>query len=217
MKGNKVFGSFTVISTDSPDAKKVRRENKVGFQNNNDNHPKIQREIENDIISAFYEGLKKGGQAAATKAVEKKVKYGAVKAVASAADEATLNVAKKTYQRTASRRAAIVGAQTFKRQAAGGFALGMNAVKVGKSSNPIMFVTLVGEMGGGFVGEKIGNLIGGDDGGDIGNELGSLAGAMAAGAALGSVVPGAGTAAGALAGAVSYGIGKAIEGFFSLW
>ena len=125
MKGNKVSGSFTVISTDSPDAKKVRRENEVGFQNNNDNHPKIQREIENDIISIFYEVLKKGGQAAVTRAVEKRVKYGAVEAVAAAAVEATLNVAKKTYQRTASRRAAIVGAQTFKRQAAGGFALGM--------------------------------------------------------------------------------------------
>lgn len=216
--GSKVFGSFTIISSKDKDASKVRKENKTGFQNNNNNVPPLQKCLENDMFTKYYDMLKKSGQAAANKLAQKSLKYGARKAVAAAADDATLNVAKMALSRGVGRRGAIVGAQTYGRQAAGGFAMGAKAVKgASQASKGAFVVVVIGEVAGEWGGGKIGEWIGGETGEEIGSEVGALAGSMAVGAALGSVVPGIGTAAGAVAGAVSYGIGKAIEGIFSLF
>lgn len=220
MNGSKVFGSFTIISPSSKDAPKVRREIQQGPNNINTNNPHLQACIENDSQTAYYEAVKKVGHAAALLLAEEGLKYGARREVARQASLATLNgvgrlVAKGSSQ--AIRRGAIVGMSTFGREAAGGFALGAGAVKVGKLSNPVMLVTLVGEFSGEGLGGAIGHAIGDEKGEAIGSNIGGFAGAVAFGAAAGSVVPGLGTAAGAAAGAVSWGIGKAVDGLFSLF
>lgn len=216
--GSKVFGSFTIVSSEHRDASRIRKDNKVGFQNNNNNQVQLQRFLENDMSSKYYEALKRAGQAAANKVAQKYLKYGARKAVAAAADAATLNVVKTGISRGVAKRGAVIASQTFAREAAGGFAMGVKAVKGASTLGRGAFaVTLVGEIAGDWGGGKIGEWIGGETGEEVGSELGALAGSMAVGAALGSVVPGVGTAAGAVAGAVSYGIGKAIEGIFSLF
>ena len=216
--GSKVFGSFTIVSPEHKNAPKIRNDNKVGLQNNNNNAVHLQRYLENDMCNKYYEALKRAGQTAAHKAAKKYVKYGARKAVAAAADAATVNVVRTGISRGVARRGAVIASQTFAREAAGGFALGVKAVKGASTVGRGAFVvTLVGEIAGEWGGGKIGEWIGGDTGEEVGSEVGALAGSMAVGAALGSVVPGVGTAAGALAGAVSYGVGKAIEGIFSLF
>ena len=217
-KGQKVFGSFTIVSSEHRDAPKIRRGNKPGFQNLNNNAPPLQKCLNNDMCSKYYDVLKRKGQAAANKLAEKYLKYGARRWVATEAVNATLNNTAVAMSRGVGRRAAIVGAETFGRQAAGGFAMGARAVKGASQLSKGAFIgVVVGEIAGEWGGGKIGEWIGGEEGEEIGSEVGALAGSMAVGAALGSVVPGVGTAAGAMAGAVSYGLGKAIEGIFSLF
>lgn len=226
-----VFGKIKVIASDSKDAPKTRAEN---YQLK-PTHAKLQKEINH----LFHET--KNGASKATKWVKEKyeeeggnkrvvqegvkyavrtgafeaVKFGARRAVASEVTKATLVQA----MQQGGRRAAIVGVQggTKGMQAAGGFALGIQAVK---GANAAGLAAIPGELIGGIVGKEIGKQIDGKKGGDVGKEIGALGGAMAAGAAMGSVVPGAGTAAGAAAGAVSYGIGKGVEalgGAFGWW
>lgn len=123
-------------------------------------------------------------------------------------------VAKATLKQTAlagGRRAAVVAVKQGGMRAAGGFAMGLKAVK---GTNPAALASIPGEMGGSYIGGQLGKHLGSEK---AGKEIGGLAGAVGMGAALGSVVPGAGTVAGAAAGAVSWAVGKAIDGIFSLF
>jgi hypothetical protein len=95
MKGSKVFGSFTTISSTDPKAEYIRKLYKNGIQTSNENHPKLQRAIENKISSEWYDVLKKEGEKFAKIVKENFVKYGAKKIVAATADDATLLITKK--------------------------------------------------------------------------------------------------------------------------
>jgi hypothetical protein len=106
MKGSKVFGSFTTISSTDPKAEYIRKLYKNGIQTSNENHPKLQRAIENKISSEWYDTLKKRGEKVAKTMMKKFVKYGARKLVAATADDATLLIM-KTVGKKAGERAAV--------------------------------------------------------------------------------------------------------------
>jgi hypothetical protein len=216
MRGSKVFGSFTTMSSTDPKAEDTRKKNKTGMQANNKNHPKLQRAIENKISTEWYDTLKKVGEKAANKLMDKFIKYGARKLVAATADDATLLIM-KTVGKKAGERAAVLAAKTFSQKFTTGFAVGVGAIKMSKAANPVMFASTVGEFAGEWMGGKIGKLFGGDTGEVIGSNIGGLAGSMALGALVGSVVPGVGTAIGAVVGAASWAIGKAVSGIFGFF
>jgi hypothetical protein len=202
MIGSKIFGSFTIISQDDQDAPRVRIDNKVGFKVNNNNHPKLQREIVKKISSTYYKTLRKGGQTAVDKISDKLLKYGARKAAAAAACDATINVMKEISKKTGK-------SQTFsinKMQAGRGFASGVKVVSKTTGRHPIMFVSMIGEFQ-----EKLRSRT--TDINDVrGNNSVGLAGSMAIGARLGNIVPGIRTVSGS-----DEGIGKATESIFCLF